>query len=153
MVWLIGCTIVMITILISRRAGIVLVALVTVGWIGLWFILDTTDAQHATHQSITITASSDQDYCPDPALPVSVQLTNTSDRTLENVSFTLLAREQGADQIIYRASHTNHKNLAPAETFSACYGLNSLSFAIRTKDYNARDLRWSAETSLTRFAL
>ena len=153
MAWLIGCTIVMITILISRRAGIVLVALLAVGWIGLWFILDTKDARHGPRQAITIVASSAQDQCPDPALPVSVHLTNSSDRTLDNVSFTLLAREQGSDQVIYRASHTSRKSLAPAETFSACYGLNPLSFALRTKVYDARNLRWSAEISLTRFAL
>jgi LDH2 family malate/lactate/ureidoglycolate dehydrogenase len=61
----------------------------------------------------------------------------------------LIAKQRNS--IVYRASHTSHEVIAPEETFSTCYGLNPLSFAIRTVRFDPRELDWAGETSLTRF--
>jgi hypothetical protein len=150
MAWLIGGAIVLIIFLFSRRAGAGLVALLAVAWVGLWLGTDRKSEQEASNQSVSIAASSDRQLCPDPDMPVSVTFTNHANKALETVSFSLIAKQRGP--IIYRASHTSDEIIAPGNTFSRCYGLNALSFAIRTIRYDVRELDWSAETSLTRFA-
>jgi hypothetical protein len=147
--WLIGGAIVLITFLVSRRAGAVVVAFLAVAWIGFWLATDRKSEWEPSNQSISISADSDPQLCPNPDMPVSVRITNHADRALETVSFSLIAKQR--DSIVYRASHTSDAVIAPGETLSTCYGLNPLSFAIRTVRFDPRELDWAGETSLTRF--
>ncbi|MGK6317692.1 hypothetical protein [Neorhizobium sp. DT-125] len=149
--WLIGCIGVAIIFYFSPRTGVVAIAFLALVWIGLWLVTDRK-AEQASNRSVFIAASTDQQLCPNPALPVSVSVTNSAGRSLETVSFNLVARENEVSSIVYRASHTVDKTIPPGDSFSTCYGLNPLSFAIRTIRYEARELNWSAEVSLTRFA-
>ncbi|WP_105435562.1 hypothetical protein [Neorhizobium tomejilense] len=148
--WLIGGAIVLIIFLFSRRAGAVVVALLAVAWVGFWLATDRKSEQEPSNQSVSISANSDPQLCPNPDMPVSVRITNHADRALETVSFSLVAKQRNS--IVYRASHTSGEAIAPGDTFSTCYGLNPLSFAIRTVRYDPRELDWTGETSLTRFA-
>ncbi|WP_105402624.1 hypothetical protein [Neorhizobium sp. T7_12] len=148
--WLIGGAIVLIIFLFSRRASAVVVALLAVAWVGFWLATDRKSEQEPSNQSVSILANSDPQLCPNPDMPVSVRITNHADRALETVSFSLVAKQRNA--IVYRASHTSGEAIAPGDTFSTCYGLNPLSFAIRTVRYDPRELDWTGETSLTRFA-
>lgn len=148
--WLIGGAIVLITFLFSRRAGAVVVALLAVAWVGFWLATDRKSEQEPSNQSVSISANSDPRLCPNPEMPVSVRITNRADKTLQAVSFSLVARQRNS--IVYRASHTSDEVIAPGDFFSTCYGLNPLSFAIRTVRYDPRELDWAGETSLTRFA-
>jgi hypothetical protein len=152
MAWLIGCVIVAAIFIFSRRAGVAVIVLLAAVWIGLWLITDRKSERQPTVRSVAITASSDRQLCPEAEKPVAVSLTNNADVSLESVSFGLFAREPGASAVIYRATHTVAKTMAPGEVSSACYGLNYLSFADRTIQYDARALTWSAEVTLTRFA-
>jgi hypothetical protein len=148
--WLIGGAIVSITFLFSRRAGAVVVALLAVAWGGFWLATDRKSEQEPSNRSVSISASSDPQLCPNPDMPVSVRITNHADTALETVSFSLIAKQ--LNSIVYRASHRSDEVVAPGDTFSTCYGLNPLSFAIRTVRYDPRELVWTGETSLTRFA-
>lgn len=150
MAWLIGGAIVLIIYLFSRRAGTVVLILLGVVWVGLWLSTDRDGGQQASNQSVSIAASSGPQLCPNPDMPVSVSLTNYADKALKTVSFSLIAKQRGS--VIYRASHTSDEIIAPGGTLTTCYGLNALSFAIRTIRYDARELDWSGEISLTRFA-
>jgi len=152
MAWLIGCILVAAVFIFSRKAGFAVIVLLAAVWIGLWLITERKSLQEPTARSVAITASSDRQTCPDPDRPVSVRLTNNAQVSVESVSFGLFGRQPGASAIIYRATHTVAKAMAPGESFSACYGLNYLSFADRRIQYDARQLDWSAEATLTRFA-
>ncbi|CDZ67111.1 Hypothetical protein NGAL_HAMBI2605_53900 [Neorhizobium galegae bv. orientalis] len=147
--WLIGGAIVLITFLVSRRAGAVVVVFLAVVWVGFWLATDRKSEQEPSNQSISISADSDPQLCPNPDMPVSVRITNHADRALETASFSLIAKQRNS--IIYRASHTSDEVIAPGETFSTCYGLSPLSFAIRTVRFDPRELDWAGETTLTRF--
>ena len=148
--WLIGGAIILVTFLFSPRAGSVLVALLAVAWVGLWLATDRKSEQEPSHQSVSMSANFDPQLCPNPDMPISVAITNHADRALQTVSFSLIARQRNS--VVYRASHTSDEVVAPGDTFSMCYGLNPLSFAIRTVRYDPRELDWAGEPSLTRFA-
>jgi hypothetical protein len=151
MAWLIGCVIVAIVFYFSRKAGIAVLVVLASVLTGLRFTTKRAAQIQPSNQSIGIAVSSDALLCPDPDRPVSVSIINNANISLQNVSFRLFAKERGADPVVYRASYSIDNVLAPGETFSTCYGLNPLSFAIRTINYDPRVLDWAGEVSLTKF--
>ncbi|MBP1844666.1 hypothetical protein J2046_002925 [Rhizobium petrolearium] len=151
MAWIIGAVAVITTFWFSRKAGAVVLGILAAIYVGLFFTAERGDHQVQSNRPVSIVAGPDPQRCPDPSTPVAVTFTNTTDRTLQEISFSLIARQSGHSSTIYRAYHRSDKIVAPGESFSTCYGLNPLSFSNRTIQYNARELDWFAEISLTRF--
>lgn len=152
MAWVIGAVVVIVTFWFSHKAGIIVLGTLAAVYVGLLFTAERSDNQLPSTRSVSIAASSNPQLCTDPNAPLAVTFTNHADTTLEEISFSLIARQRGHSSVIYRSYHRSDKTITPGEIYTACYGLNSLSYIIRTERYDPRELDWFGEASLTRFA-
>lgn len=152
MAWALGAVAVIMIFLLSRKAGVAMIALLSLVYLGLWLFYDEQSAGMPSNGSVAITVSSDARLCPTPGEPISVVFENTSDKPLENAAFTLIAKKSGHSSVIYRALLRSDKIIAPGDSYSTCYGLNPRSFANSTETYDPRNLDWSAEISLAKFS-
>jgi hypothetical protein len=109
--------------LFPRRTLIALAAVVCLGAVvGLYLYLKQSDGQNAA--SLVTGTSSGIEGCVDPARPVSVQLSNGSDRQVNVVRFRLIAKRPGFSTETYSDYFTSDKIIEPHAVFARCWALN-----------------------------
>jgi len=153
MVWLIAAVVVVVVFLVHRGTGLLLFGLLATLWIGLWITTEQKVQPQVSDPSVTVVARHDPQLCPDPNAPISIEIVNNADRTLENISFSLSARLPGHSAISYRSYHSSDRILPPGQTLASCYRLNTRSFTTtREAEPEPGELEWTTAISLTRFA-
>jgi hypothetical protein len=151
MAWIIGAVIVIGIFWFSVRAGAAAAIFLALLYLFLWFVSGQQSSRVPSTRDLVVSANSSSEQCRSANEPVAVTFTNNADKPLLEISFSLVAREKGHSSILYRAFLRSDRIIQPGESFTGCYGLNPLSFADRTANFQPQKLDWATEVSLTRF--
>lgn len=140
--------------LIDRRIGYGLAALAA---IVAAIVLIPTVFDHGQRgsrtEAIIASVTLDAQACPDPALPILIELKNGNDRAVQRLSFTLFGMLKGQATVSYRAFLREDRVLPAGQTARACHGLLPHGFAPpRPQTIIPGNYDWSVDLSLVDFA-
>jgi hypothetical protein len=91
--------------------------------------------------------------CNDPQYPISVSISNGTNKRINSVYFKLSARRPGFSSEIYSYTETSDRILNPGDRYIACWSLSSYEMDYgKIKGEDIRALSWSARLSSVNFA-
>jgi hypothetical protein len=107
-----------------------------------------TNDRHVPNVMVTVNA---QDRgCTDPQYPIAVELENKSGRTVERVSFYLVAKRPGrSSNLVSGGQRSSDHILAPGQKIGLCFREPQLSEAVEDPRKN---LEWSHDIKIVTFA-
>ncbi|MCB5203979.1 hypothetical protein LH464_16035 [Neorhizobium sp. T786] len=152
--WAVAIGVIILIFFFNRKAGYAVLALACVVGAVLSVVTKRETERHSTeHEAISVKASVDSQACTDPARPIRIEFSNGSGRTVERLSFSLIAREEENPSIVYRAFLRSDHIIGPNEASVACYELLPHGFsASRRGDHQLDNLQWSVGISMIGFA-
>jgi hypothetical protein len=142
-----------ISFLFNRRAAYFLIAAIAV--LGGILILATVlqNPQRGDRRdAVSATAIVDPAACPDPAMPISVEVRNDNDNAVQRISFSLVGKLKGHSSVSYRGFLRDDKIIGHGQTSKTCYALLPLGFTQpRPQTIVPGDYDWSVDISLVDF--
>jgi hypothetical protein len=104
-------------------------------------------------EAIVASATLDGQACPDPAMPILIELKNDNDRAVQRLSFTLFGKLKGQASVSYRAFLREDQVLAAGQTARICHALLPHAFAPpRPETIVPGNYDWSVDLALVDFA-
>ncbi|MGL3606955.1 hypothetical protein ACSV9I_10605 [Rhizobium sp. G187] len=156
MVWIAAATIaVLLAALLLKRSPLAIGVAAVIAVIGaiVWFFSDgQSRLQRAEMTAVTVSVAANNKTCATPDRPIAATFTNTSDQTVNRLSFDLLGRPLGKTDIAYRGFLRDEQVIAPGDTVTRCYALLFHAFAHpRPEIIDATKYEWSAHVTLVGF--
>lgn len=153
MVWVAAALVAIIGFAIAPRVmfGLIVIAVLGVSGVVGYAAVDKMFSDNL-RDKVRVSAKINE-FCKDPAFPISVGIFNSSNRTVEHVSFRVIAKRAGYSNSVYDGYYETDKIIKPKETFASCW--STVDYSVRDKDAfrsNLHGLEWDAETSSVRFA-
>jgi hypothetical protein len=138
--------------LFPRRTLIVLAAVLSVALaVGLYLYFQQSGRQNAA--SLVSGTSTGTQGCTDPAKPVFVRLSNTSDRQVNVVRFRLIAKRPSFSSEAYSDYFTSDRIIEPHGVFGTCWALNQYrGLQTLPGKPSPGDFEWSVDISSVDFA-
>ena len=147
MTWVVGATLFLgLFFLFPRQMGILVGILVLVAAaVGIYFWVQN-NREVAERSLVTGTAKYDPQRCADPKFPIFVSITNNASKTVNKITFDLIAKRPGYSSSVY-SDYTNTDRIMSGHTVSStCWSLDS--FYVKDgliKGSRISQLEWSIQ--------
>lgn len=153
MVWVVGIGILAFLLLVFPRqvGGVVLLLIIAGAAIWTYLHFEQRSAERERSRiSIAVTANTG---CEDPEYPLSVSISNGTRKTIEHLTFDLVAIRPGHSGKFYDRLLSSDRIIPANHTYRACWKLDRS--AVRgggAEKLDVKPLEWTATTSSVRFA-
>lgn len=156
MAWIAAAALaVLLAALFLKRRPLAILLAVAIALIAavVWFFSDGQSRRQRNEvTAVTVQVDASDSTCTDTALPIAATFTNTSDQTVNRLSFDLVGRPLGKTTIAYRGFLRDEQVIAPGDTVTRCYELLFHGFAHpRPEIVDATKYEWSAHVTLVGF--